>query len=98
MSSSHTNQETCSELKSIGENCNDLKSKYDSCFNQWFSEKFLRGHTDDSMCKPLFKLYNHCVKEAIQHHQIDMKDLDGNHIDGKEFENVKTTPEDSKES
>lgn len=43
-------------MNSIGEDCNDLKTKYDSCFNQWFSEKFLRGDSDDSACKPLFKV------------------------------------------
>lgn len=49
-------------MNSIGENCNDLKREYDECFNSWFAEKFLRGHTNDSVCAPLFKIYQHCVK------------------------------------
>jgi TRIAP1/MDM35 family protein len=69
-------------MNSIGENCNELKTKYDACFNQWFSEKFLKGKTgelkssktyllrierkklliiDDSVCKPLFKVYQECL-------------------------------------
>lgn len=49
-------------MNSIGENCNELKSKYDACFNAWFSEKFLKGHTDDAVCKPLFLSYQKCVQ------------------------------------
>lgn len=49
-------------MNSIGENCNELKSKYDACFNNWFSERFLKGHTDDSQCKPLFLTYQKCVQ------------------------------------
>ena len=49
-------------MNSIGENCNDLKSRYDACFNAWFSEKFLKGHIDDSVCKPLFLSYQKCVQ------------------------------------
>lgn len=49
-------------MNSIGENCNELKAKYDSCFNAWFSDSFLKGNTDDSTCKPLFKIYQKCVQ------------------------------------
>lgn len=54
------------KMNSIGENCNDLKREYDECFNSWFAEKFLRGHTNDSVCAPLFKIYQHCVKVAVK--------------------------------
>lgn len=53
-------------MNSIGENCNELKSKYDACFNSWFSDKFLKGHTDDSQCKPLFQVYQKCVQVNIK--------------------------------
>lgn len=46
-----------SEMNSIGPECSELKAKYDSCFNVWFSEKFLKGKDDEDMCKPLFILY-----------------------------------------
>lgn len=49
-------------MNSIGETCNDLKKEYDSCFNTWFSEHFLKGNTNDSMCAPVFKVYQQCVK------------------------------------
>lgn len=49
-------------MNSIGDNCNELKKQYDFCFNTWFSEKFLKGKTDDTMCAPLFKIYQQCVK------------------------------------
>ncbi|KAG5677916.1 hypothetical protein PVAND_007632 [Polypedilum vanderplanki] len=73
-------------MNSIGENCNELKSKYDQCFNTWFSEKFLKGDKDDTPCKSLFQTYQKCVQEALTLHQIDIKDLKTNHIDGTEFE------------
>lgn len=43
------------------EDCSDLKQKYDACFNSWFSEKFLRGDTNDSICASLLKVYKDCV-------------------------------------
>lgn len=45
---------------SVGANCTDLKLKYDSCFNKWYSEKFLKGDTT-SECEDLFKDYRACV-------------------------------------
>lgn len=53
-------------MNSIGETCNDLKKEYDSCFNTWFSEHFLKGNTNDSMCAPLFKVYQQCVKVSCR--------------------------------
>lgn len=43
------------------EACKELKAKYDRCFNNWFSEKFLRGIYDDSECASLLKVYTECV-------------------------------------
>ena len=61
-----------SEMNSLGPECNELKQKYDACFNLWFSEKFLKsgGNTFDcskeeatpSMCEPIFVLYQKCVR------------------------------------
>lgn len=53
-------------MNSIGENCNELKKQYDTCFNAWFADKFLKGKTDDTMCAPLFKIYQQCVKVIIE--------------------------------
>lgn len=49
-------------MDSIGAACNDLKKEYDECFNLWFSEHFLKGKTNDSMCAPMLKVYQQCVK------------------------------------
>ncbi len=53
------------EMNSLDPECNELKQKYDACFNVWFSEKFLKGSadaSDDSMCKPIFLVYRECVR------------------------------------
>jgi len=65
-----------SRMNSIGPECNELKSKYDSCFNVWFSERFLKGDTSDSMCKPLFVLYQECVRKAIKDQHINLEEID----------------------
>ena len=52
-------------MDSIGKDCNELKTKYDACFQVWFSEKFLKGDTSEDMCKPLFIVYEDCVRVGI---------------------------------
>ncbi len=49
-------------MNSLGKDCNELKAKYDECFNVWFSEKFLKGDLNEDMCKPIFSVYQDCVK------------------------------------
>ena len=63
-------------MNSIGPECNELKAKYDSCFNVWFSERFLKGDSSDDMCKPLFVVYRDCVREAIAKQNISLKEVD----------------------
>ncbi|KAG6440693.1 TP53-regulated inhibitor of apoptosis 1-B-like [Manduca sexta] len=63
-------------MNSIGEECTDLKKKYDDCFNTWFSEKFLKGDHDDSMCSSIFRIYQECVKNAMKQQNIDFKEID----------------------
>lgn len=46
--------------------CSELKQKYDACFNSWFSEKFLKGDTNDSMCASLLKVYKDCVAVSLK--------------------------------
>ncbi|KAH1002956.1 TP53-regulated inhibitor of apoptosis 1 [Dendroctonus ponderosae] len=62
-------------MNSIGEACTDLKKQYDDCFNSWFSDHFLKGRTNDSMCAPMFKVYQDCVKKAIKAHNLDLDDV-----------------------
>ncbi|KPI97700.1 TP53-regulated inhibitor of apoptosis 1-B [Papilio xuthus] len=63
-------------MNSIGEECTDLKKKYDDCFNSWFSERFLKGDHDDSVCSSIFKVYQDCVKNAMKQQNIDFKEID----------------------
>lgn len=42
--------------------CKELREMYEVCFNIWFSEKFLKGNHNESMCAPLLKDYTKCVK------------------------------------
>ncbi|KAJ8924617.1 hypothetical protein NQ315_000767 [Exocentrus adspersus] len=62
-------------MNSIGEACNDLKKEYDACFNLWFSEHFLKGNTNDSMCAPLFRVYQQCVKKAMKDQKLDVEEV-----------------------
>ncbi|XP_033219794.1 TP53-regulated inhibitor of apoptosis 1-like isoform X1 [Belonocnema kinseyi] len=68
-------------MNSIGESCNELKKEYDSCFHAWFSEKFLKGETNESMCAPLLKVYQQCVKKAMKEQQIELKDVELNYLE-----------------
>ncbi|CAG4965261.1 unnamed protein product [Parnassius apollo] len=63
-------------MNSIGEECTDLKKRYDDCFNSWFSERFLKGDHDDSVCAGIFKVYQECVKNAMKQQNIDFKEID----------------------
>jgi len=63
-------------MNSIGKECNELKIKYDECFQVWFSEKFLKGDTNDDMCKPIFNVYRDCVRRAMKENNIDLNEVD----------------------
>lgn len=70
-------------MNSIGESCNEMKQVYDSCFHAWFSEKFLKGETSESMCAPLLKVYQQCVKKAMKEQHIELKDVEENHLEAE---------------
>ena len=48
-------------MNSLNTKCQEAKEKYDACFNNWFSEKFLKGQNDNE-CEPLFKIYQTCIQ------------------------------------
>ncbi|KAF2365222.1 Mitochondrial distribution/morphology family 35/apoptosis, partial [Trinorchestia longiramus] len=58
-------------MNSVSAECQELKDVYDACFLSWFSEKFLKGSTEDT-CAPLFVQYQKCVKKAIKDLEIDI--------------------------
>ncbi|KAJ3414243.1 phosphatidylinositol N-acetylglucosaminyltransferase subunit gpi1 [Chytridiales sp. JEL 0842] len=57
-------------MSSLSPECNELKQKYDACFNTWYSEKFLKGQKGED-CEDLFKLYRACVWKAIKEKKLD---------------------------
>ncbi|KAF5286696.1 hypothetical protein FQA39_LY16179 [Lamprigera yunnana] len=63
-------------MNSIGDKCKQLKDEYDACFNAWFSEQFLKGHSNDSVCEPLFKVYQECVKNVMKEHNIELQEIE----------------------
>ncbi|KAK3803233.1 hypothetical protein RRG08_013816 [Elysia crispata] len=62
-------------MNSVGEECQELKRRYDECFNKWFAEKFLKGQRDDP-CQPLFKVYQECVKKALKEKKLDIEQME----------------------
>ncbi|KAI5696729.1 TP53-regulated inhibitor of apoptosis 1-like [Diaphorina citri] len=72
------------KMNSVSKECTQLKHQYDECFQTWFTEKFLKGDTDDSMCSPLLKVYQSCVQKAMKEQQIDLGDVVKNHLNTPE--------------
>ncbi|KAH8277917.1 hypothetical protein KR018_010339 [Drosophila ironensis] len=75
-------------MNSIGEDCNELKKQYDACFNSWFSERFLKGQTDDSACAPIFRIYQECVKRAMREQKIELREIETDYTTASEYENT----------
>ncbi|KAF7987324.1 hypothetical protein HCN44_003086 [Aphidius gifuensis] len=65
------------------ERCSELKKTYDDCFNAWFSDKFLKGDNDDSICAPFLKVYKECVEATMKDQKIELKDIETNHLGSK---------------
>ncbi|XP_031831387.1 TP53-regulated inhibitor of apoptosis 1 isoform X1 [Nomia melanderi] len=63
-------------MNSIAESCNQVKKEYDNCFKLWFSQKFMKGDFDDSMCSNYFKQYNQCLQQAMKDQNINLDDVD----------------------
>ncbi|KAK3871255.1 hypothetical protein Pcinc_023595 [Petrolisthes cinctipes] len=67
-----TTTTTSSTKYNVSKDCQELKRLYDSCFNQWYSEKFLRGQTNDTSCDPIYKQYKQCVGAALAKLRIEI--------------------------
>jgi len=52
-------------LKSFHPACDELKQKYDQCFNVWFTEHYMNGHDNNERCNKVFELYTDCVKVSL---------------------------------
>lgn len=46
---------------SFAPECTELKKKYDDCFNEWYSEKFLKGKSIENECSEQWYSYTACV-------------------------------------
>jgi TRIAP1/MDM35 family protein len=68
-------------MSSINKECNNLKQKYDACFNEWYTEKYLKGHITEP-CVELFKVYKECVWKSLKEKKIDQLIQDA--LDGEE--------------
>uniref|UniRef100_A0A8D8Y7F6 TP53-regulated inhibitor of apoptosis 1 n=1 Tax=Cacopsylla melanoneura TaxID=428564 RepID=A0A8D8Y7F6_9HEMI len=68
------------KMNSVSKECTQLKHSYDECFQMWFTERFLKGDTDDSMCSSLLKVYQTCVHKAMREHQIDFSEVLKEHL------------------
>ncbi|CCK68380.1 Mdm35p KNAG_0A07270 [Huiozyma naganishii CBS 8797] len=56
---------------SFAPECTPLKKRYDSCFNEWYSEQFLKGRSVENPCSKEWYAYSACVdanlvKEGIK--------------------------------
>lgn len=63
-------------MNSISEDCNDLKKRYDACFNSWYTESFLRGDTKSEPCRELFEKYHACVMKALKEKNISIEEVE----------------------
>ncbi|GMM53548.1 Mdm35 protein [Maudiozyma humilis] len=51
---------------SFAPECTPLKKTYDSCFNEWYSEKFLKGKSVDNECAKEWYAYIECVNAHLK--------------------------------
>ncbi|TGZ84385.1 hypothetical protein EX30DRAFT_393887 [Ascodesmis nigricans] len=52
---------------SLAPECSEGKERYDTCFINWYSEKYLRGQTKPSKeCEELFEVYKTCLNKALK--------------------------------
>lgn len=59
-------------MQSVGKECQELKNAYDKCFNEWFSNSFLKGEKKDP-CRDVFETYKKCVKVTYSVVWLDHK-------------------------
>ncbi|KAJ1971649.1 Mitochondrial distribution and morphology protein 35 [Dimargaris xerosporica] len=52
-------------MESVGIECTELKHQYESCFNQWYTERYLKGDYTPQ-CQDLFDKYRQCVMKTLQ--------------------------------
>ena len=64
-------------MESLAKNCTSLKQEYDECFQDWYSNKFLNGITEND-CKEKFEKYNNCLivnLKIYNQHELKQRNL-----------------------
>ncbi|KAM7124871.1 LOW QUALITY PROTEIN: TP53-regulated inhibitor of apoptosis 1-like [Molossus nigricans] len=61
-------------MNRVGEECTDMKLKYDQCFNH-SAKKFLTDSSGD-LCTDLFKHDQQCVQKAIKKKEIPIEGME----------------------
>ncbi|KAI0461658.1 hypothetical protein LJB42_004730 [Komagataella kurtzmanii] len=51
--------------QSVAPECTELKNKYDSCFNSWYTDKFLQGKSLQNECEGLWDDYRECLEAYL---------------------------------
>ncbi|CCJ29232.1 unnamed protein product [Pneumocystis jirovecii] len=60
---------------SINPECNEMKQKYDSCFNHWYANRFLQGSRSLEECDELFQAYKACFMVGLLVHEKPIMEL-----------------------
>lgn len=50
---------------SFAPECTDAKTKYDDCFNKWYTEKFLKGQSIENECTEFWDTYITCINANL---------------------------------
>ncbi|XP_022175769.1 TP53-regulated inhibitor of apoptosis 1-like [Myzus persicae] len=67
-------------LKSFHPDCDELKQKYDQCFNVWFTEHYMNGHYNNEGCNKVFELYTDCVKRGMKEYGLQYEQTTTLHL------------------
>lgn len=59
-------------MASLSPECDELKARYDSCFNDWYLNKYMKGETTKA-CEDEFKKYRACLKVVLARLGLDKK-------------------------
>uniref|UniRef100_A0A914UXC7 Uncharacterized protein n=1 Tax=Plectus sambesii TaxID=2011161 RepID=A0A914UXC7_9BILA len=71
-------------MNSISKDCNELKHKYDDCFNDWFINGYLKEKPDGKRgankkavvpCEALLLAYQECTKQALETKGIKLSEV-----------------------
>lgn len=55
---------------SFAPECNEAKAHYDNCFNEWYTQKFLKGKSLQNECTEFWDSYKTCVDNALVKQKI----------------------------